>query len=108
MSRVEGRELGPVLPIHLLVRLPLTGQERVFSADYLPLEERRHNRVLSSEAVYLEVAVQTVLRQIHVLQNNLNIKAVSLTLLLPVELTPTVQEGPRIPVTGGRRLEHLS
>ena len=51
----EAEELAPVLPIHLLVRVPLASQEREFAAYNFPHETRRQRTELLRQTVNLKM-----------------------------------------------------
>ena len=88
----EGRELGPVLVVHLFISFPLTREERELRTDDLALKESSHDRVLVREVMDLEIAVESGVVQINVLQHYFHIVAVPFALLVTLEFAPTIEE----------------
>ena len=60
-----------MLLVHVLVRVPLAGEEGVLVADQLPVEEGDHLRVLVRQVLDLEVAAEVGVLLVHVLQHKL-------------------------------------
>lgn len=81
-----------MLLVHVLVRVPLAGEEGVLVADQLPVEEGDHLRVLVRQVLDLEVAAEVGVLLVHVLQHHLHVVLVAFGLLVTREPRPIVQQ----------------
>eukprot|EP00285_Hemiselmis_virescens_P006807 CAMPEP_0173385534 /NCGR_PEP_ID=MMETSP1356-20130122/8142_1 /TAXON_ID=77927 ORGANISM="Hemiselmis virescens, Strain PCC157" /NCGR_SAMPLE_ID=MMETSP1356 /ASSEMBLY_ACC=CAM_ASM_000847 /LENGTH=125 /DNA_ID=CAMNT_0014341379 /DNA_START=285 /DNA_END=658 /DNA_ORIENTATION=- len=91
----EGVELGPVLPVRVLVRVPFISHKGMMPSHNLRLEIRGEDGVLLGEAADLQVPAQETLVQVHILKLHLNVVRAPPTLLRPLELAPGEQPSQR-------------
>ena len=65
-----------MLLVHVLVRVPLAGEEGVLVADQLPVEEGDHLRIFVCQVLDLEVTTQIGILLVNMLQTLDQIRSV--------------------------------
>lgn len=86
-------EPAPMLPVHILVSVPFTSEERVATADDLTVKECRESGILLSQSLDLQIATHSRVLVVNVFKVDLDMILVSFALLVASESAPTVKRG---------------